>query len=57
MLSFYDAAILKQGHHGQFLAGKSTTVVATSAACCSAKFKQGLGLGGLASRGGPGKYE
>ena len=24
MLSFYVAAILKQGRHGQFLAGKST---------------------------------
>ena len=54
-----------QGRHGQFLAGKAHTVAATSAVCCRcwrataacAAFysaRQGLGLGGLASRGGSG---
>ena len=47
-----------QGRHHQFLAGKDATVVAKSAACCrctfySAKSRQGLGLRGLANRGGP----
>ena len=47
-----------QGRHSQFLAGKAATVAATSAAAAaaafySAKLRQGLGLVGLASRGGP----
>ena len=49
-----------QGRHGQLLAGKAATVEATwrcaasaAAAFYSAKSSQGLGLGGLASRGGP----
>ena len=40
---------LGQGRHGQFLADKA----ATSAAFYSTKSRQGLGLGGLASRGDP----
>ena len=43
-----------KGRHGQFLAGKAATVAATSAGTFySAKSRQALGLGGLASRGGP----
>ena len=43
-----------QGRHGQFLAGKATTLAATLAATFySAKSRQGIGLGGLASRRGP----
>ena len=51
---------MNQGRHGQFLAGKAPTVAATqrrattgAPAFYSAKSRQGLGLGGLASRGGP----
>jgi hypothetical protein len=45
------------GRHVHFLAGKAVTVAATSAACrrryLFCKIQAGLGLGGLASRGGP----
>ena len=47
---FVPCITCTQGCHGQFLAGKATTVAATF---YSAKSRQGLGLGGLASRGGP----
>ena len=45
-----------QGRHGYFLEGKTATVEATSAAAAfySAKSRQGLDLGGLASCGSPG---
>jgi hypothetical protein len=48
---------LIQDRHGQFLAGKAASVAATSAAALySEKSRQGLDLGGLASRGGPVTY-
>jgi hypothetical protein len=50
-----------QGCHSQFLAGKASTVSTTSASATiaaaafySAKSRQGLDLGGLASCGSPG---
>ena len=48
-----------QGCHGQFLASNAATVVAhqrraASAALYSTESRQGLGFGGLASRGSPG---
>ena len=53
-----------QGRHDQFLAGKAATwwpherrrAADAAAAFYSAKSRQGLGLGGLASRGGPDMY-
>ena len=52
---FYDAAIRKQGRHGQFLAGKSATAgISSAVAFYSAKPRQGLGLEGVASPDSPG---
>ena len=49
----------RQGRQGRFLAGKSAICSGSQIAAAtfySAKSKQDLGLGGLASRGGPSRF-